>query len=257
VTVAVWPAFTLSTSDSLSGTTSFIELRSLSTANEDELDEELLEPVAPAPAAAAPVPDEEPTLEELSPELVSLLVPPPETVSPTSPLSETIVPSSGASRRVSATACSSLLTVSRSLRTAAFAEAMFASRVAELMLAVVAEELEAVSPAEPLLTEDPGAPAAVFVAFRFAAACVVPDLPLGIDWPWLSMFAGASAVGEEVVAGVVMAGAVVVVTLVEVGGAVVLGAGGVDAATCAIDDVEAVAEPEPEPEPDPPEPAVP
>src|ERR1700709_2067561 len=82
VTVAIWPALTLPTSDSLNGTTSFIELRSLSTANDEldvleEPDEGRPDPVAPA--AAAPAPEDEPLLEELSPELEARLVPPPET----------------------------------------------------------------------------------------------------------------------------------------------------------------------------------
>jgi hypothetical protein len=229
----------------------------LSTANDEALDEELLEPLAPA-AAAAPVPDEEPPLEELSSEPAALLVPPPETVSPTSPLSETIVPSSGASRRVSATASSPLLTVSRPLRTAALAEAMFASRVAELMLVVVADELDAALPAElPLAGEDPEALEPALPVFRFAADCVVPDLPLDADGPWLSAPAGASAAGEGVTAGVVAVGVVVgaAVPVDVAGGAVVPEVGDVAvAAVCAIDAVDAV---EAAPEPDPLEPVVP
>ena len=87
MTVAGWPAFTLPISDSLSGTTSCIELRSLRIANEelDELEEsedldELDEPAAVPPAAAVPVPDP-PEEEELPDE--DLVVPLPETVSPT------------------------------------------------------------------------------------------------------------------------------------------------------------------------------
>jgi hypothetical protein len=224
---------TLPTSDSLSGTTSFIELRSLSTAN-DELeelveDEELLEPVAPA--AAPPVPEEEPVPEELSLPLDALLVPPPETVSPTSPPSETIVPFSGAVRRVSATASSSLLTVSRSLRTAAFAEAMFASRVAVLMLALVFEEPDAEAPDAALLSwgaaavevlEEPDDErlVPVFVLLRFAA-CVVPDCSFDSLEPPLPATAGVSAgvvAGEVVVVvGVLVAGVLVIVS----GGSVV------------------------------------
>jgi hypothetical protein len=132
---------TLPTSDSLSGTTSFIALRSLSTANAelDELDEAapedafaLVPPVAPLPPPASAA--DAPPPEDPSAELEALLVPPPEAVSPTSPDNETIVPLSGARRRVSAIDCSSRLTVSRSLLTAAFAEAMFASRVAALIV---------------------------------------------------------------------------------------------------------------------------
>ena len=104
MTVAGCPTLTLPISDSLSGTTSFIELRSLSTAKDElveplepefELDELPVEPPpAPSPAASvAELLDEEPS--EL---LDALLVPPPETVSPTSPESETIVPSCGAIR---------------------------------------------------------------------------------------------------------------------------------------------------------------
>ncbi|HTA35733.1 MAG TPA: hypothetical protein VK761_03370, partial [Solirubrobacteraceae bacterium] len=111
----------------------------------DELDEpepdELLDAPTP-PAEAAPLDEPLPDDEELSDDVEALLVPPPETVSPTSPESETIVPLCGAIRRVSATACSSLLTVSRSLLTAAFAEAMFASRVAELIVALLEDDDE-------------------------------------------------------------------------------------------------------------------
>ena len=94
MTVAGWPAFTLPISDSLSGTTSCIELRSLRIAKEEleELEEsedldELLDAPAPAPAAeappaaAVPVPVPDPPEEELLDE--ALVVPPPETVSPT------------------------------------------------------------------------------------------------------------------------------------------------------------------------------
>ena len=90
------------TSDSLSGTTSCMELRSVSTAKAelDELveDEAADAPVVLARAPAAPVADapvpEEP-LEELE-ELVALVVPLAETSSPTCPFSEAIVPLSGA-----------------------------------------------------------------------------------------------------------------------------------------------------------------
>ena len=103
MTVGGWPAFTLPISDSLSGTTSCIEERSLRTANAEleELDEEeddleeLEELVAPPSAEAPPaavVPD---PLEELL-LLEALVVPLPATTSPTWPVSETIVPSSGA-----------------------------------------------------------------------------------------------------------------------------------------------------------------
>jgi hypothetical protein len=105
VTVAGWPTLTRPTSDSLSGTTSWIELRSLRTANPELEELELLElpvaleelpPVAVLPEdvpVAAPleaVPPEEDELVE------ALLVPAPETVSPTSPLRDTIVPLCGA-----------------------------------------------------------------------------------------------------------------------------------------------------------------
>jgi hypothetical protein len=98
--VAVWPAFTSPTSDSLSGTTSCIELRLLSTANdaleepedpEPAVDEEVPVPVAPVPV---------PALLDVALLLVLLVeafvVPVAETVSPISPESATIVPSSGA-----------------------------------------------------------------------------------------------------------------------------------------------------------------
>ena len=93
MTVAGWPAFTLPISDSLRATTSCIELRSLSTANEEleepeeELDdlEALDEPVVAPPAAEAPpvadAPVPDPLVEELL--LEALVVPPPDTVSPT------------------------------------------------------------------------------------------------------------------------------------------------------------------------------
>ena len=150
MTVAVWPTLTLPISDSLSGTTSCIELRSLRTANAvlAELDppeepdaleepEELDEPAPERPEEEAPVPDpddadpEDPDpLEE--PALEALVVPCAETSSPTSPVSETIVPVLGAYSFVSASACSSPSTASLSLCTAARAEAMLASRTARL-----------------------------------------------------------------------------------------------------------------------------
>ena len=93
MTVAGWPAFTLPISDSLSGTTSCIEERSLRTANAEleELDEEEVgfggargargaaSAEAP-PVAAAPVLDPDP-LEELL--LEALVVPLAVTTSPT------------------------------------------------------------------------------------------------------------------------------------------------------------------------------
>ncbi len=179
---------TLPTSDSLSGTTSFIALRSLSTANE-ELDEpvepeedeadELAPPVAADPRPLAPV---VPSLlpDEACDALDARLVPPPETVSPTSPESETIVPLSGARSRVSATDCSSLLTVSRSLLTAARAEAMFASRVAALIVAPLLVEPLPVEPLPveplpvdpPLLVPDVEERWGLVVGARFFVACV-------------------------------------------------------------------------------------
>lgn len=79
---------TLPTSDSLSGTTSFIELRSLRIANAEleepePLEEELEELDEPA---AAPRPADEPPAADSPEELLALealVVPPPETVSPT------------------------------------------------------------------------------------------------------------------------------------------------------------------------------
>jgi hypothetical protein len=75
----------LPTSDSLSGTTSCIELRSLRTAKgeleeapEPEEPEPLERALEEAPAAAEPELDSLPALA-----LVALVVPPPETVSPT------------------------------------------------------------------------------------------------------------------------------------------------------------------------------
>ncbi len=102
MTVAICPGLTLPISDSLSGTTSLIELRSLRIANAelDELEESVDADVeldaAPAERAlaaepVAPAPD--------SPELAVLaafVVPLPETTSPTWPESETIVPLCGA-----------------------------------------------------------------------------------------------------------------------------------------------------------------
>src|SRR4030088_1230845 len=85
VTVATCPALTLPISDSLSGTTSCIDSRWLSTAKAplEEPVEPLDEDEAPAeeaPAEEAPlVPVEELEL------LEALVVPVPETVSPTSP----------------------------------------------------------------------------------------------------------------------------------------------------------------------------
>jgi hypothetical protein len=90
-------------SDSLNGTTSCIELRSLRIAKAELEELVLLEvlaaldaPVAErpvAPASLAPDPLAPDPLEEL---LEALLVPLPETTSPTWPESETIVPLSGA-----------------------------------------------------------------------------------------------------------------------------------------------------------------
>jgi hypothetical protein len=103
VTVAVCPTFTFPTSDSLSGTTSSIEPRSLSTANEEleELDDEPEELEAPAAAPAEPpgeLADDPPPEELLLPALLldALVVPVADTVSPTSPDSAAIVPLSGA-----------------------------------------------------------------------------------------------------------------------------------------------------------------
>jgi hypothetical protein len=102
VTVAIWPGFTSPTSDSLRGTTSCIELRSLRTANaelpEPELEglEELAVALGPRAPPAAPVaPEDAEALEELE-ELDALVVPVAETTSPTCPCSETIVPLWGA-----------------------------------------------------------------------------------------------------------------------------------------------------------------
>jgi hypothetical protein len=101
VTVAVCPTFTFPTSDSLSGTTSSIEPRSLSTANEEleELDDEPEELEVPGPAAVEPVAElaDDPPPEELALLLLdALVVPVADTVSPTSPDSAAIVPLSGA-----------------------------------------------------------------------------------------------------------------------------------------------------------------
>jgi hypothetical protein len=128
-------------SDSLSATTTCIEDRSLSTANDDELDEpveELEEPVEAPPSAEAPVPVEELLLELR--ELDAFVVPLADAVSPTSPDKLTIVPFCGAYSFVSWTACSSLCTVRRSLFTAAIAEARFASRVAALTVDFAEDE---------------------------------------------------------------------------------------------------------------------
>ena len=99
VTVAGWPTWTWTISDSLSATTSCIELRSLRTAKEEP---ELPVPVlaveeAPAPpVAVAPVPPAaELELDELE-EVLALLVPEAETDSPTSPERVTRVPVLGA-----------------------------------------------------------------------------------------------------------------------------------------------------------------
>lgn len=140
VTVAVCPTFTLPISDSLSPTTSCIELRLLITAK-DEL-EELLDDSAELLGDELLLVGEveELLLEELL--LDALVVPVAETVSPTSPESVTIVPSSGAYSLVFSTACSSLCTVSLSLLTAALADARFASRVAELTVELDEGELE-------------------------------------------------------------------------------------------------------------------
>jgi hypothetical protein len=210
----------------------------LSTANEllDELDEPVDELDDPplAPDAAPPAAAEE-LLEESSLVLASLLVPPPEAVSPTSPLSETIVPLSGASSRVSATACSSLLTDRRSLRTAAFAEAMFASRVAELML--VADEED-----EP----DEESPELTLLLACFFLACFCSDLLLCVGEASLLSVIGVSPAGEEPLVVVLVVGELVVEVLVL--GVVALGAAALCvgvAAVCAsaIDAAAAVAEP--------------
>jgi hypothetical protein len=91
-------------SDSLSATTSCIELRSLSTANAEleedpeEPEESLEAPPAVRPTAEAPVAPVAPLSEPLDEllELDPFVVPLPETTSPTCPESETIVPFSGA-----------------------------------------------------------------------------------------------------------------------------------------------------------------
>jgi hypothetical protein len=229
---------TLPISDSLSGTTSFISLRSLSTANElleepdePELDELLEEP--PAPAVLAPVAEPLPDEELLSEELDALLVPPPETVSPTSPESETIVPLSGASRRVSATLCSSLLTVRRSLFTAAFAEAIFASRVAVLIVAVLLEPDEEEPDDEPFPLELPELEPLLVVRFVVG---VLDSLLAG------AVVLGVVAAGAVVVAGVVVAAGVVVVGVVAAGAVVagVVVATAVVARTIATDAIEAL-----------------
>ena len=107
--MAIWPTFTLPISDSLKGTTSCIEERSLSTANA-ELDEpvepEPDEPEDPEEDAAAPERAEEEALlapdaldpdePEEPPALEARVVPLADTTSPSSPESETIVPLSGA-----------------------------------------------------------------------------------------------------------------------------------------------------------------
>jgi hypothetical protein len=205
-------------SDSLSGTTSCIELRSLSTANE-ELEEESPEAVllfdAPvverpvAPVAPVPVaPDELLALDD------ALVVPLPETTSPTWPASETIVPLSGAYSLVSWTACSSLLTVSWSLLTAALAEARLASRVAALIVAFGVEEPE---PASLLLrSRSPvvsplGAALDGAVVVRFPALGVVVALgavELGVVALCVVVPLGAVALGAVPV-GVALAGVVV------------------------------------------------
>ena len=102
MTVAIWPSFTLPISDSLSATTSCIELRSLSTANDElaELEDpvdpvELLDPVADRLAEAPVAPVALDPLDELL-ALDALVVPLAETTSPTWPESETMVPLSGA-----------------------------------------------------------------------------------------------------------------------------------------------------------------
>ncbi len=72
----------------------------------------------------------DPEPEEPDPDALeeALVVPLAETASPTSPASETIVPVMGAKSLVFESASSALCTVSRSLLTAARAEAMLASR---------------------------------------------------------------------------------------------------------------------------------
>lgn len=95
VTVAVCPTFTLPISDSLSGTTSCIELRLLITAKE-ELEELLDDSAELLGDEALLVGEAEALLLEELLALDALVVPVAETVSPTSPESVTIVPSSGA-----------------------------------------------------------------------------------------------------------------------------------------------------------------
>ena len=165
VTVAGWSTLTLPTSDSLRGATSCIELRSLRTAKEVLEDPEVpdpLEPVEapapPAPAALAPTAeDPDPEAPEEAPAEEALVVPFADTASPTSPESETSVPLWGARSLVSASASSSLRTVSLSLFTAALAEAMLASRSAGLTVALAAVEVD--SAWGVLLAPDPALPA--------------------------------------------------------------------------------------------------
>jgi len=108
----------------------------------DELDELLDDSVELLGDEVLPVGAlEELLLEELL-ALDAFVVPVAETVSPTSPESVTMVPSCGAYSLVFSTACSSLCTVSLSLLTAAFADARFASRVAELTVEPDEDELE-------------------------------------------------------------------------------------------------------------------
>ena len=127
--MAIWPALTLPISDSLSGTTSCIEVRSLSTANAELEEPEAEEPpvaledpvaaerpeeaAAEAPVALVPAPRI--PIRWRSCALEALVVPLAETTFADLPESETIVPSSGAYSLVSASACSSLCTVSLSL----------------------------------------------------------------------------------------------------------------------------------------------
>ena len=200
--MAIWPALTLPTSDSLSGTTSCIELRSERTANADELEleedavDELVELPrvleAPAPPAAPVVLAADPPEELLAVE--ALVVPPPDTVSPTCPDSETIVPSSGATSFVSATACSSPCTVSLALRTAARADARLASRVAALTVGLEEDwVLLCLEPSEDEPVEG------------VCLACDLPEL-----WVVLLGEVEVGALAGVVLLGVVLAGVVAV-----------------------------------------------
>jgi hypothetical protein len=198
----------LTTSDSLSGTTSCIEERSLSTAKElEELEPDPEEPDPEAPVAAEEAPnadaaeDDEPEPDDPDPEELEepLVVPLAVTASPTSP----------------ERASSALCTVRRSLLTAARAEAMLASRAAVLSVALAAEEPESDS----RLVEElpvPAAPDSEEVSREGALPCSV----------WVVVL-GATCEGAVVVSGVVLAGAVVAGGEVVCVGAVTV-VGGVD-----------------------------